>query len=298
MQTFFKKLFHKEKPILSDVKTAPLTEDQLKAVSIKAAPKLHPPQLLTGFGQSIGRVREHNEDSVFVLNASLSGEKEGAPFGIFIIADGMGGHQHGEVASNTAIRAMAGCLVRKLYQPFFGLVPDDQGESLHEIMQAGVQEAQQAVVRQVPGGGTTLTAAVVLGEQLTLAHVGDSRAYFLHPDGRVQQITRDHSLVWRLQELGQITEKEALVHPQRNVLYRAIGQGDPFEPDVATMPFPRPGTLMMCSDGLWGLVQEEEIFRIVHTAASPAIACQQLIDAANAEGGPDNISVILVHYPE
>jgi PPM family protein phosphatase len=297
VQKFWDKLFGKKKPILSDVKTAPLTEDQLRAVTIQNTPKLQPPQLIFGSGQSIGKQRDHNEDTILTLSASVAGEKEAVPFGIFIIADGMGGHQHGEVASNAAAKAMASHLVRKLYQPIFGLHPEALGESLQEILQGGVQEAQQAVLKQAPGGGTTLTAAFIMGEQTTIAHVGDSRAYFLYPDGRIQQITRDHSLVWRLQELGQITEAEASVHPQRNVLYRAIGQGDPFEPDISTQPFPRPGYLMMCSDGLWGVVPEQEIFRIIHSAPSPTEACQQLVEAANDAGGPDNISVILVYYP-
>jgi PPM family protein phosphatase len=297
VQKFWDKLFGKKKPVISDVKTAPLTEDQLKAVSIQTTPKLQPPQLIFGCGQSIGKQREHNEDTIFTLNASVSGDKEAIPFAICIVADGMGGHQHGEIASNAAAKAMASYLVRKLFQPFFGVHPEVFSESLQELLQGGVQEAQQAVVRQAPGGGTTLTAAFILGEQVTFAHVGDSRAYFLFPDGRIQQVTRDHSLVWRLQELGQITEKEAAVHPQRNVLYRAIGQGDPFEPDISTLPFPRPGYLMMCSDGLWGVLPEQEIFRIIHTAQDPVLACQQLVDAANDAGGPDNISVILVYYP-
>ncbi|HEX9014227.1 MAG TPA: protein phosphatase 2C domain-containing protein, partial [Anaerolineaceae bacterium] len=289
MQKFWNRLTGKKKeepvrPVISDVKTAPLTADQLNAVSIQNSPKLQPPQLMVGIGQSIGKLRDHNEDSLFVLNATISGEKEGDPFGIFIIADGMGGHQHGEAASDAAARAMANYLVNKLDQPLFGLHPEVQSEPLQDILQAGVQEAQESVIRKAPGGGTTLTAALLVGEQVTFAHVGDSRAYLFFPDGRVQQATRDHSLVWRLQELGQITEEEAAVHPQRNVLYRAVGQGDPFEPDILTHPFPRPGWLMMCSDGLWGQVAEHEMLRIILSAPNPNTACQQLVAAANDAG--------------
>jgi protein phosphatase len=161
----------------------------------------------------------------------------------------------------------------------------------------GVHEAQQAVIKLAPGGGTTLTAAFVMGDQVTIAHVGDSRAYFLYPDGRMQSITRDHSLVRRLQELGQITEKEAAVHPQRNVLYRAIGQGEPFDSDVNTHLLPRPGYLLICSDGLWGVVPDMDIFQIVTNAPNPSMACHSLVEAANAAGGPDNISVVIVQYP-
>ncbi|HEX2980172.1 MAG TPA: protein phosphatase 2C domain-containing protein [Anaerolineaceae bacterium] len=153
------------------------------------------------------------------------------------------------------------------------------------------------MMKMAPGGGTTLTAALVIGEQVTLTHIGDSRAYFIYPDGRVQAITRDHSLVRRLQELGQLTEAEAAVHPQRNVLYRAIGQSEPVDADINTHLLPKPGYLLLCSDGLWNTVPESELFRVVHQAQTPTEACQRLVQLANDAGGPDNISVILVHCP-
>jgi len=106
----------------------------------------------------------------------------------------------------------------------------------------------------------------------------------------------DHSLVRRLIELGQLTEEEAAVHPQRNVLYRALGQTEPFEPEINTMVLPHPGYLLICSDGLWGVVPEAEIFRIVMNAENPSLACHRLVEAANAAGGPDNISVVLLQY--
>lgn len=297
MNEFFRKLFGRNRKQPPDnVQTAPLSEEQIKDV-VGAGLKLEPSQLIVGSGQSVGKQREHNEDTLFALSSLLSGNGSNLPFGIFIIADGMGGHQHGEIASVVATRAMAGYLVRKLYIPYFNLWSEQQSESLQETLQTGIREAQQAVIKQAPGGGTTLTAAFVMGDRVTLAHVGDSRAYLIYPDGRMEAVTRDHSLVRRLQELGQITEKEAAVHPQRNVLYRAIGQGEPFDADVTTYPLPHPGYLMLCTDGLWGVVSEEDILRIVIKSPSPAIACRDLIEAANAKGGPDNISVILVYHP-
>ncbi len=297
MDKFFQKLFGRKRTIPPSVDTAPLSEEVIQSVPLEAQTKYQPSQFIVGCGQSIGKLRDHNEDSLFTLHTILAGEGEDIPIGIFIVADGMGGHQHGEAASRIAIRTMAGHIIRKLYLPFFNIYPSSQSESLQEVMQTGVQEAQQAVLKEVPGGGTTLTAAFLLGEQVTVAHVGDSRAYFIHPDGRIQPLTRDHSLVRRLQELGQITEKEASVHPQRNVLYRAIGQGEPFESDINTYQFPSDTTLLLCSDGLWGVVPEGELLSIVNSAPSPIIACQRLVDAANGAGGPDNISVILVHNP-
>jgi protein phosphatase len=104
--------------------------------------------------------------------------------------------------------------------------------------------------------------------------------------------------VKRLEELGQITSDEAAVHPQRNVLYRALGQGDPFQPDISTFPMPHACHLLICSDGLWGVISEKELLRLVNTATNPHQACQALTDAANSAGGPDNISVILVRLPD
>ena len=114
----------------------------------------------------------------------------------------------------------------------------------------------------------------------------------------MKPLTRDHSLVRRLEELGQLTPEEAAIHPQRNVLYRALGQGEPFEPEIITAPLPQPGYLLVCSDGLWGVVPEERMGEIIKSAPLLSTACQGLIDAANAAGGPDNISAILVRLPE
>lgn len=300
MKGFLRRLFGKQSiaiPASTDVQTAPLVDEQLSLVEVSST-RYEPGQMLVGTGQSVGKQREHNEDTIFFLNSILAGNGDSLPFGIFIVADGMGGHEHGEIASSVAVRAVASYLVRRIYMPFIGIHPEAQGESMQELLQSSVHEAQQAVMKLAPGGGTTLTIAFVLGEQVTLAHVGDSRAYFIYSDGRIQAATRDHSLVRRLMELGQITEKEAAVHPQRNVLYRAIGQGEPFDADINTFLLPRPGFLLLCSDGLWGVVSDEDVQRIVSTAASPSEACRNLVDAANAAGGPDNISVVIVQIPK
>jgi protein phosphatase len=210
----------------------------------------------------------------------------------------MGGHQQGEVASEVAIRAMINHLMRRVYMPIFGITPETPQESLQEILTEGIAESHNTVLRLAPGGGTTMTTVMIIGNRMTVAHVGDSRAYAVYLDGRMQVLTRDHSLVRRLEELGQITAEEASNHPQRHVLYRALGLGEPVEPDVFTAPIPHPGYLLLCSDGLWGVVPESDIFRIITTSPNLPKACLGLIDAANAAGGPDNISVILVRMPE
>jgi serine/threonine protein phosphatase PrpC len=223
----------------------------------------------------------------------MAGNSGNLPFGLYIIADGMGGHQFGEVASNAAIRTVAGYVLRKFHSYLFQIKTDTMDESFQEIMLAAVSEAQRAIQREAPGSGTTLTAALVLGQQITVAHVGDSRAYFVYPDGRIEAITRDHSLVKRLEELGHISPEEAENYPHRNVLYRALGQGEILEPDIFTVAFPQPAYLMICSDGLWGVVSEQDLVRSITEAPNLQRACQNLVTAANTAGGPDNISVVL-----
>ena len=274
--------------------TAPLSPEMFK----KTENVFYPPQFAFGCAQSVGKQRDHNEDALFALSATLASDNTNIPFGLFIIADGMGGHQHGEVASGVAIRAMASYVIQKLFVPLYSLNQGTPEESLQEILQAGVVEAHQAILKDAAGGGTTLTTALIVGSQLMISHVGDSRAYAIFPDGRINAITRDHSLVKRLEELGQITSLEAATHPQRNVLYRALGQGEPFEPDVSTYPMPHHGHLLLCSDGLWGVISETDIIETIRTSSSLQEACQKMVDAANQAGGPDNITVILVRTPE
>jgi PPM family protein phosphatase len=274
--------------------TAPLSEQQIQAIVNNQNTRFDLQQLVCSCGQSVGKQRELNEDSLLAITTTMAGNTGNLPFGLYIVADGMGGHQFGEVASNAAIRTVAGYVLRKFHPYLFHIKADTIDESFQEIMQAAVSEAQRAIQREAPGSGTTLTAALVLGQQITVAHVGDSRAYFIYPDGRIESLTRDHSLVKRLEELGHITPDEAVNYPHRNVLYRALGQGEILDPDIFTVGFPQPGYLMICSDGLWGVLTEEDLVHSINEAASLQRACQNLVNAANAAGGPDNISVILV----
>jgi serine/threonine protein phosphatase PrpC len=278
---------------LDTANTAPLSDQQLQAIVSNQNPRFDMQQLIAAGGQSVGKQRELNEDSLLAITSTMAGNSGNLPFGLYIIADGMGGHQFGEVASNAAIRTVAGYVLRKFHSYLFQIKTDTMDESFQEIMLAAVSEAQRAIQREAPGSGTTLTAALVLGQQITVAHVGDSRAYFVYPDGRLEAITRDHSLVKRLEELGHISPEEAENYPHRNVLYRALGQGEILEPDIFTVAFPQPATLMICSDGLWGVVSEQDLVRAINEAPNLQRACQNLVTAANTAGGPDNISVIL-----
>lgn len=274
--------------------TAPLSDQQISAIITGQSPQYEMKQLVASAGQSVGKQREHNEDSLLALTSTISGNAESVPFGLYIVADGMGGHQFGEVASNAAVRIMADYITKK-FQTFLYNIPSQQvNESLQEIMENSIREAHKYVQREAPGSGTTVTAALVLGQQVTIAHVGDSRAYAIYPDGRLDTITRDHSLVKRLEELGHLSKDEAANFPHRNVLIRALGQGEALEADIFTIPFPNPGYMMLCSDGLWGVINERDIFRSITDAPNLHRACQNLVEAANAAGGPDNISVVLI----
>lgn len=301
MIDFLKKLFtSKPKPedsvpaFSNETVTVPLSPSQLDSLQEAESLRYELIQLVAAGGQSVGRQRELNEDSLMIITSTLAGNAGNTPFGLYIVADGMGGHQYGEVASNTAMRTFGGHIMRKFHTYLFNLPTIPLDESLHDLMFDGVALAQEAIQREAPGSGTTLTAALVLGQQVTIAHVGDSRAYAVYPDGRFDMITRDHSLVGRLEELGQITAEEAANHPQKNVLYRALGQGEALEPDLFSVSFPKSGMLMLCSDGLWGVLSEKQMHQAINDAPTLEDACQNLVNAANAAGGPDNISVVLV----
>ena len=254
--------------------------------------------MVFGCARNTGRRRQNNEDAVYSFNALLDADSKSMPFGLFIVSDGMGGHRNGEIASDAAVRTMAAYVLEKLYTPLFAFESTSPEESFHEILHTAVDKANQAVNRYAPGGGCTLTAVLIIGQKMNIAHVGDSRAYSIFPDGRMQVLTRDHSLVKRLEELGQITPEEAEVHPQKSMLYRALGQGEQYEPDITTATLPHPGYLMICSDGLWSFVAEDDIYQVVTSSISPQRACQDLVDLANAAGGPDNISVMLIRMSE
>ncbi|MGE5251745.1 MAG: PP2C family protein-serine/threonine phosphatase [Bacteroidota bacterium] len=297
MVEFFRKLFGQpqtETTPADGATTAPLSDDQVQSIMQNQNPSYELQQLAAASGQSVGKQREHNEDSLLTVTTTIAGNSGAVPFGLYVVADGMGGHQFGEVASNAAARILSGHVMRAFHSYLFNLPTQPIQEPLQEIMEAAVADAHRFVQREAPGSGTTVTAALVVGEQVTIAHVGDSRAYALYPDGRLHLITRDHSLVKRLEELGHLSPDEAANFPHRNVLIRALGQGDTLEADIFTLPFPRAGYLMLCSDGLWSVLTEEDISRAVLQAPTLQRACQNLVEAANMAGGPDNISVILV----
>ncbi len=299
MPNILEKIFQKnpsQKETIDDsVHTTPLSEEQLRSLT-PMQKMVKPSQYIISCGQSVGLQRDHNEDALFTLSSVIADGHGEKPFGLVIVADGMGGHKNGEIASSVSTRAVARCILNKVYGHFLDLQDNPMNESLQEILEDSVNEAQKAVVYYAPGGGTTLTIALILGEQITIAHVGDSRAYFVYPDGRLQKVTKDHSLVQRMVDLEEITEAEAATHPQKNVLLKAVGQPEPFRADIQTHQLPHGGKLFLCSDGLWSVVSDVEIFRIFSSSKDPVEICNKLVEAANDAGGPDNISVVLVDF--
>lgn len=280
--------------IPAPIQTSPLSEEKVPPLPGNFN-FCQPAQLLIGSGQSTGMQRDHNEDTLFTLSTVVADGSKDLALGICIVADGMGGHRNGAIASGVAARVVASQLVKKVYTHFLDIEQEPFTESLQEIMEKAINDTHKAVLRYAPGGGTTFTCALIIGEQVTIGHIGDSRAYFIQADGRIQKITKDHSLVQRMVELEEITEKEASNHPQRNVLLKAIGQTESVFPDIQTYPLPKNGYMLLCSDGLWGVVPETEILERIKSNEDPVVVCQKLIECANSLGGPDNISVILVH---
>lgn len=228
-----------------------------------------------GSRTDVGLVREHNEDSLAV-NPPL-----------YAVADGMGGHAAGEVASEIAIQALV------------ANAPDTpDGDNLARAVVA----ANHAIIRAVHKGigrkgmGTTMTAAMLSGKRLVIAQVGDSRAYLLH-EGSLQRITRDHSLMADLIDSGQITPEEAKTHPQRSVITRALGSDPSTLPDIYEMNVSAGDRLLLCSDGLSGMVDDPLLESILARVKDPQRCAAALVNEAITAGGHDNVTAIVVDAP-
>lgn len=251
-------------------------------------------QLVAAALRDIGRARAVNQDHVFAMTATLPREDSDMALGLFVVADGMGGHDGGEVASQKAVAAAVRHVLAELVAP---ALEGDVSVALRPMLVAALQEANRAVWdhgRMVGSDmGTTCTLALLLGHTLHIAHVGDTRAYLISADD-IQQLTDDHSAVGRLIELGQLAEEEAREHPLRSQLYRSIGQQPEVAVDLVTAPVGEATHLLLASDGLWSLVGDAALAAVVRGAATPQAACAELVARANAAGGDDNISAVVV----
>ena len=264
--------------------------DEINAFSSETIP-LH---LEVQLAQSLGITRNHMEDAIYALNIKTQLPKSHTTLGIFMVADGMGGHMYGDIASSVAIQSTAARLQKKLVGPLHDGQTEFSDEAIATILEDALQTAHHAVLENVKGGGTTLTVALVLNKKLHFAHVGDSRLYITSATKPLKALTLDHSLVQRLVELGQISQDDANDHPQRNVLFRALGQNEGFKADIGHIEITEPCTLLLCSDGLWGLVNQESLSKRINDGGSYEKMVNSLIEMANDAGGTDNISAILV----
>jgi serine/threonine protein phosphatase PrpC len=246
-----------------------------------------------GQASDIGNTREANEDAFFTFQAVGSMDAQPAPLALLMVADGMGGHVRGKEASSVATRVASGVILREVFLPMLGSRPaGPTSRPVHEILDEAISSANEAVSEIEGDTGTTLTSALIVGRSAYLAHVGDSRAYYLDR-GELHQVTQDHSLVNRLVQLGQISADEAHNHPQRNYLYRAVGQGAELQTDTYLQRLAQGSLLILCTDGLWNEVTEQEIVDVVGTSASCQEAANRLTDRANDHGGEDNITVLI-----
>jgi protein phosphatase len=233
----------------------------------------------------VGRCRKVNQD-MFLLDDAL---------GLYAIADGMGGHAAGEVASDLAINALA-VSVRSQEPGHGGWSPAEAAELLRRALNDGNRKICESVLARAEwrGMGTTMVALVLAGDRAVIGHVGDSRAYLLR-NGSLRQLTSDHSWVNEQVKLGLLTHEQAQRHPMRNIVTRALGNQPEVEVDLLEEPV-RPGDIFtLCSDGLSNMVGENEMLEILQDHGEvPQAACRQLVDRANASGGEDNITVIVM----
>jgi serine/threonine protein phosphatase PrpC len=251
-------------------------------------------QVGIGWDAGITRKLKPNEDSLFALHSKCTHNGRLLPLDLYVVADGMGGHSHGLEASHLAIQ----CMMQAVVPDIIGCdhINDD---FLVETLVEGVQWANKTVHASSQESGidmgTTITSALVFDGNAYIVNVGDSRTYvYREREGQLSQVTRDHSLVARLVEVGAISRDEVYTHPDRNKVYRGLGEKDTVKVDWFTIPIHPGDCLLLCSDGLWEMVRDQEIERILKKCAvDPPQASANLVKAALEGGGADNISVIV-----
>jgi serine/threonine protein phosphatase PrpC len=257
--------------------------------------------LEVGVGWHVGKARRSspNEDSLIVLQGLYTSNDRLVPFGLLLVADGMGGHAYGREASHIAIQAVTQAVVQDIFSSNSAEETDDK--RFIDMLTRGIEQANQAICgfsEEVGKGkdtamGTTLTAALVCRSQAYVVNVGDSRTYLYRPGEGLLQVTRDHSLVARLVETGQIEPDDVYTHPNRNQVYRSVGNGEGVDVDwfIAEVRFG--DRLLLCSDGLWEMVRDPVIEKIMSSEHTMTNVSERLVRAALSGGGRDNISVIV-----
>src|SRR5579875_1172878 len=292
---------------------------------------LMPIKLIAADKTDVGRQREQNEDCSYKrIESTETGDR-----GLFIVADGMGGYQAGEVASRIAVETISKAL-DSFFKPLTEqptiklpvaqeddddativinrVKPEDEeklktrklpetpiSQSVEEQLKNAIQQANRAIVSYGErhtgsrGLGSTVTAVLIENDQAYIANVGDSRTYLLRT-GQLSPLTKDHSLVAKLVEARQIEPEDVYSHPQRNLIYRSLGAGHKnIDVDVFQETLQPNDTLLLCSDGLWEMVRHDDLLKALSEKASPQAICDKLIAMANENGGEDNITAVVVH---
>lgn len=255
-----------------------------------------PPRRL-GFASNVGRVRPIDEDSLLALEVRTAFLSEPRTRLLLMVADGMGGHNKGELASRIAVQTAA-----RRFLPFLTSEEEIPRAAYHRELQAAVAEANQAIFAaaegnpQFQGMGTTLSLVVADGRTLHVANVGDSRVYVVN-EKEIFQVTRDHSLVQEMVDRGEITADEARHHPRKNVITLVLGAFGELTADIGCLTVDPGEMILLCCDGLINHVEDADIHRVVTENRDPQRACEILVALANKGGGTDNISVVLAPVP-
>ena len=242
-----------------------------------------------GMLTDIGKVRTIDEDSILAANLSFGVNSESSKFLLLAVADGMGGHAKGEEASKIALNAIARAVIPEL----------SNDTPFTELLEKGIQNANQDILDytakypESSGMGTTSVCAVVKGNQVHLANVGDSRAYVISDD-EIRGVTKDHSYVQALVDEGKITQAEAREHPKKNIITKAVGISPSVEADKLKLTLDSDESLLLCCDGVIAHLTDEDIHKIINDSPDPQSACQKIVDTANERGGSDNISLIIL----
>mgnify|MGYP000040547427 CR=1 FL=1 len=228
----------------------------------------------------VGMVRQVNQDYVFTTGKPL-----GILQNLFVVADGMGGHQAGDYASKCTVEVMIKEIAKS------------EGEDIERVLVKAIKAANREIIKEASGDehlkgmGTTVVAATVKEQMLYFANVGDSRLYLIND--KIRQLSKDHSLVEEMVRLGGIKAEEARNHPDKNIITRAIGVKENVEPDIYEYRLKKGDMILMCTDGLSNMVEDEDMFNIVKGSRDVVEAVQMLIEKANSNGGRDNIGVIV-----
>lgn len=251
--------------------------------------------LEVGHRTDIGLLRDTNEDSFLALNFVWNNKSISRPAGLFVVADGMGGHENGEVASGMLVQSLARRAAVEWLTSIstFNADPVDMEAWLTEAIQEINEEIFDHAHDEGYEMGTTVVAALIVADLAYIAHVGDSRAYRINAGG-IERLTIDHSLVESLVLANKISREEARDHPKGNIIYRTIGDQPEITVDMQRVQLGPGDMLLLCTDGLSGMINDENIHRIIMDAGRPQPACDMLVDSANRAGGEDNCTAIVI----